>query len=64
MRITLILSTLEADALTRLSAREDRPLRDQALRMLVGSLIRSGDLAPEAHPYPLTPSEGGAAPPD
>lgn len=63
MRLTLILGTREADALVRLALREDRPLRDQALRMLIGSLIRSGDLNPEAQAHPLTSSEGGDSPP-
>lgn len=62
MRITLILGDQESEALIRLAAREDRPVRDQALRMLIGSLIRSGVLPTEAQGYSLTPSEGGDPP--
>ena len=50
MRITLILGVHEAAALQRIAAREDRPTRDQAARLLRESLVRAGDLVDEFRP--------------
>ena len=48
MRLTLVLGEAETDALMRRSAREDRPPRHQALRLIRQGLMQSGDLAPDA----------------
>ena len=48
MRLTLVLGEPETTALVRLAAREDRPPRSQAARLLRASLVRTGDLATDA----------------
>lgn len=44
MRFTMILSEPDGDALRRLAALEDRPPRDQAVRLVRQGLMRAGVL--------------------
>jgi hypothetical protein len=62
VRMTLILGEPEAEALTRLAAREDRAPRHQAERLLRESLVGAGVLARGARPCDRPLNDAGGSP--